>query len=107
MLHALIVEPVRELRRAGGNLVKAQNLVNRDAVGIRGMGDPHRRATRAVSVAGNRFVRDVEMFPVAVKQVPQRIGRRPRLRIGIAGKICESRHGSCLSHKILVIVNSE
>ncbi len=100
--HALPIKPMRELGSTARNSVKAE-----DFIGALAVRNPHRRATIALGMAGDRLMRDVELVAVAVKQVPQCIHRGMRLRIGIACEFGESWHDGGLSHKGLAIVNSE
>ena len=60
---------MREARGAGGDRVEAQNLV----AAIR-MGDAHGRTARAIGMTRDALMRDVEIFAVAVEQLPQRLG---------------------------------
>ena len=87
LLDALRIEPVRELRGAGADLVEAEDLV----VTI-GMGHAHSGAAGAVGMARDALMRDVEMFLVAVKQLPQAGGAGMGLSIGIARVIGQLRH---------------
>ncbi len=98
LLDALRIEPVGELRRTGGDLVEAQEFVMPIS-----MGDPHRGAARAIGMAGDAFVGDVEVLTVAIEQVPQRGPAGMRLGIGIAGVVGESGHatGLCTNRLLL------
>ena len=51
-----------------------------------GMGDAHGGAARAIGVAVDAFVRDVEVLAVAVEQLPQRL--RIGMRLGICVATC-------------------
>ena len=71
------------------NCIEAENFIA--AIGV---GDADGGAAAAIGVAGDAFMRDVEMIAVAVEQTPGRVGRRMRLRIGIATIVGEFGHPS-------------
>ncbi len=73
---------MREARGTGGDLVEAQNLV-----GAIGMRDAHRGAARSIGVPDDALVGDIEVFAIAVEQLPQ------RLRIG---ELSGHRHSGCI-----------
>ena len=79
-LDAVRIEPVGELR---GSRRRSASKLRISSAAVR-MGDAHRRAARAIGVAGDAFVRDVEVLAIAVEQLPQRGRIGMRLGIGIA-----------------------
>ena len=89
------VEPVGKLRRAGRNYIEAQNFIRTGTVWAVGVCNTHRRPARAVGMAGDAFVRDVQVVAVTIEQVPQRRRRGVGLGIGIARKVGQ------LGHRIL------
>jgi hypothetical protein len=85
---------VRKPGRAGGDFVEAEDLVASLAVAFRGVRDPHRRPARAIGVAGDALVGDVELVAVTVEQLPQRVARGVALRVGIAHILGQPDHRS-------------
>ena len=57
-----------------------------------GMGDAHGGAARAIGVAGDAFMGDVEMLAVAVEQLPRRSRIGMRQCVGIAGVVSQLGH---------------
>ncbi len=65
------------------------------------MRDPHGSAAIALGMAGDAFMRDIEMFAVTIEQLPQAIHIGMGLRVGIAGEVCESCHRLAYGRKTL------
>src|SRR3546814_6633997 len=69
-LDVVLDQPVCEARRAGSDLIEAENFVT--AVAVR---DAHRSAARAIGVARDAFMRDVEELAIAVEQIDRKSTR--------------------------------
>ena len=58
------------------------------------MGNAHGGAARAIGVTADAFVGDVQVFAIAVEELPQRLRSGMRLGICVTSEFCELDHGS-------------